>query len=96
MKSAVEKADGPPYHAGGVTSMLLRIPMNKQRQQICYSKHDIYMLSEWNCKTQQNVLIDVKCNRYITMKITLSLHILREDIDIVNYTAVFDQDLKQQ
>lgn len=47
------------------------------------------MLSEWNCKTQQNVLIDVKCNRYVTLKITLSLHILQKNIDIVNYAAVF-------
>lgn len=49
----------------------------------------IHMLSEWNCKTQQNVLIDVKCNRYVTLKITLSLHILQKNIDIVNYAAVF-------
>lgn len=57
----------------------------------------IHMLSEWNCKTQQNVLIDVKCNRYVTLKITLSLHILQKNIEIyiyiyienVNYAAVF-------
>lgn len=47
------------------------------------------MLSEWNCKTQQNVLIDVKCNRYVMLKVTLSLHILQQNIDISNYAAVF-------
>lgn len=42
IKSAVEKAEGQPYQAGGLTSVLQSILMNKERQKICYSKHDTY------------------------------------------------------
>lgn len=54
------------------------------------------MLSEWNCKTQQNVLIDVKCNRYVTLKITLSLHILQKNIEIYIYIYILKMLITQQ